>query len=70
MAHRPASTAKELVHAALLSAPLDETVSIKATIAAARELGLELTSKDCELTELIIFEAVLLGRFVAFDLHE
>ncbi|MDX8498900.1 hypothetical protein RFM99_10740 [Mesorhizobium sp. VK4C] len=68
--HRPARTAKELVHAALLSVQLGETVSIKATIAAVRELGPDLTETDCQLTELIMFEAIFLGRLVAFDLHE
>ncbi|TPI78483.1 hypothetical protein [Mesorhizobium sp. B2-8-9] len=54
----------------LLSAPFGETVSIKATIAAVRQLGPDLTETDCELTERVMFEAIFLGRFVAFDLHE
>ncbi|UCI09553.1 hypothetical protein [Mesorhizobium sp. B1-1-8] len=68
--HRPAGTAKELVHAALLNAPFGETVSIKETIAAVRELGPELSESDCQLTKLIMLEAIFLGRFVAFDIHE
>ncbi|WP_246680920.1 MULTISPECIES: hypothetical protein [unclassified Mesorhizobium] len=68
--HGRASTAKELVHAVLLNAPFGETVSIKETIAAVRELGPDLTESDCQLTERIMYEAILLGRFVAFDMHE
>ncbi|MBZ9660802.1 hypothetical protein LB523_17260 [Mesorhizobium sp. ESP-6-4] len=67
---RRASTAKELVHAALLSAPFGETVSIKETIAAVRRVGAGLRESDCQLTEFIMYEAILLGRFIAFDLHE
>ncbi|MBZ9766566.1 hypothetical protein LB565_05320 [Mesorhizobium sp. CA14] len=47
-----------------------ETVSIKETIAAVREQGPNLTETDCQLTECIMYEAILLGRFVAFDMHE
>ncbi|MBZ9850296.1 hypothetical protein LB565_20140 [Mesorhizobium sp. CA14] len=68
--YRRASTARELVHAALLSAPFAETVSIKETIAAVRRLGPGLRESDCQLTECIMYEAILLGRFVAFDIHE
>ncbi|WP_245340643.1 hypothetical protein [Mesorhizobium sp. WSM4313] len=68
--HRRASTSKELVHAALLNARFGETVSIKETIAAVRAVDPELTDTDCQLTQIITFEAVFLGRFVAFDMHE
>ncbi|MDG4898174.1 hypothetical protein P9272_32060 [Mesorhizobium sp. WSM4976] len=68
--HRRASTAKELVRAALLNAPFGETVSIKETIAVVRELGPDLTESDCQLIELIMLKAILLGRFVAFDMKE
>ncbi|TPJ30419.1 hypothetical protein FJ425_05400 [Mesorhizobium sp. B2-7-2] len=68
--HGRASTAKKLVHAALLNAPFGETVSIKEAIAAVREQGPNLTETDCQLTECIMYEAILLGRFVAFDMHE
>ncbi|MBZ9814740.1 hypothetical protein [Mesorhizobium sp. CA7] len=67
--HRPANTVRACPCSAP-NAPFGETVSIKATIAAVRQLGPELTETGCQLTELITFEAVFLGRFVAFDLHE
>ncbi|TGQ50700.1 hypothetical protein EN836_27820 [Mesorhizobium sp. M1C.F.Ca.ET.193.01.1.1] len=69
--HKPASAAaKEIVRQALLSGQFGETVSVRATIAAVRELGSELIETDCQLTEIIMFEAINLGRFIAFDLHE
>lgn len=34
------------------------------------ELDPDLTESDCQLTECVMHETILLGRFVAFDMHE
>jgi hypothetical protein len=68
--HGPSRTAKELVRLALRDAQLGQVISIKATIAAVRQNGPDLSETTGQLTELIVFEAVFLGLFVAFDQHE
>lgn len=67
---RPSTTAKHLVHQVLLSVRFGETVSIKETIAAVRKLGPDLGETDCQLVKIIVSDAVVIGAFVAFDLHE
>ncbi|RAZ71862.1 hypothetical protein DPM35_30010 [Mesorhizobium atlanticum] len=63
-------TARELVQLALRTAQPGETISIKATITAVRELAGHLRDTDDQLTEVIVFEAIFLGAFIIFDLHE
>ncbi|MGX5845014.1 hypothetical protein ACWGTI_30490 [Mesorhizobium sp. ArgA1] len=68
--HKATGSAKELVRWALRAVQPGETVSIKATIATVREHAPDLDETDRQLTELILFEAIFLGAFVIFDLHE
>ncbi|MFB9985871.1 hypothetical protein ACFSOZ_17520 [Mesorhizobium newzealandense] len=48
--------AKELVRLPLQTAELGDKISIKATVAADRNRGPDLSGTDCELTERIVLE--------------
>lgn len=62
--------AHDLVRLTLATKRSGDTISIKETIAAVRKLAPYLTETDCQLVEIIVSDAVVIGAFVAFDLHE